>query len=140
MGRDTPLRGRHKDVLSASNGVDGAVAHELSHPLITPPGLISAIGWNGPHVTTAIGFYLVTFAIVGAPGVIAVAGLLSVLQLHSAEALRGRVMSSFQTLMDGFQALGMVLAGALVAPLGLGVMLDVQAGLYVLAATAALRL
>jgi Na+/melibiose symporter-like transporter len=103
-------------------------------------GAVAAIGWNGPHVTTAIGFYLVTFAIVGAPGVIAVAGLLSVLQLHSAEALRGRVMSSFQTLMDGFQALGMVLAGALVAPLGLGVMLDVQAGLYVLAATAALRL
>jgi hypothetical protein len=50
------------------------------------------------------------------------------------------VLSSFQTLMDGFQALGMVLAGALVAPLGLGAMLDVQAGLYVLAAAAALRL
>jgi hypothetical protein len=103
-------------------------------------GAIAAIGWNGPLLTTAIGFYLVTFALVGAPGVVAVAGLLSVLQLHSAEALRGRVLSSFQTLMDGFQALGMVLAGALVAPLGLGAMLDVQAGLYVLAAAAALRL
>jgi hypothetical protein len=72
--------------------------------------------------------------------VIAGAGLLSVLQLHSADALRGRVLASFQSLTDGFQALGMVLAGALVAPLGLGVMLDLQAGPYVLAAAAALRL
>jgi MFS family permease len=103
-------------------------------------GAIAAIGWNGPHVTTALAFYLVTFALVGAPGVIAGAGLLSILQLHSADALRGRVMSSFQSVIDGFQALGMVLAGALVAPLGLGLMLDVQAGLYVLAAAAALRL
>jgi Na+/melibiose symporter-like transporter len=103
-------------------------------------GAIAAAGWNGPLVTTATGFYLVTFAIVGAPGVVAVAGLLSVLQVHSADALRGRVLASFQTLMDGFQALGMVLAGALVAPLGLGLMLDVQAGLYVLAAAIALRL
>lgn len=103
-------------------------------------GAIAAVGWNGPLLTTAAGFYLVAFALVGAPGVVAVAGLMSVLQLHSAEALRGRVMASFQSLMDGFQALGMVLAGALVAPLGLGLMLDVQAGLYVLAAAAALRL
>ena len=103
-------------------------------------GGIAAAGWNGPLLTTATGFYLVTFALVGAPGVVAVAGLLSVLQVHSADALRGRVLASFQTLMDGFQAIGMVLAGALVAPLGLGLMLDVQAGLYVLAAAVALRL
>ena len=103
-------------------------------------GAIAAAGWNGPLLTTATGFYLVTFALVGAPGVVAVAGLLSVLQVHSADALRGRVLASFQTLMDGFQAIGMVLAGALVAPLGLGLMLDVQAGLYVLAAAVALRL
>lgn len=103
-------------------------------------GAAAAVTWNGPHVTTAIAFYLVAFAVVGAPGVVAGAGLLSVLHLHSADALRGRVLGSFQSLFDGFQALGMVLAGALVAPLGLGVMLDVQAGLYVLAAAAALRL
>jgi Na+/melibiose symporter-like transporter len=103
-------------------------------------GVLAAVGWNGPHLTTALGFYLVTFAVIGAPGVIAGAGLLSVLQLHSAEQLRGRVLSSFQSLIDGFQALGMVLAGALVAPLGLAAMLDAQAGLYVLAAAAALRL
>jgi Na+/melibiose symporter-like transporter len=103
-------------------------------------GAIAAVGWNGPHLTTALGFYLVTFAVVGAPGVVAGAGLLSVLQLHSAEALRGRVLSSFQSVVDGFQAIGMVLAGALTSSLGLGVMLDVQAGLYVLAAAAAARL
>ena len=91
-------------------------------------------------MTTALAVYLVTFALVGAPGVIAGAGMLSILQLHSADALRGRVLSSFQTVFDGFQALGMVIAGALVAPLGLGLLLDVQAGLYVLAAAAALRL
>ncbi|MBB5954143.1 MFS family permease [Saccharothrix tamanrassetensis] len=95
--------------------------------------VIAAVGWNGPHVTTAFAFYLVTFALCGAPGVIAGAGMMSVLQLHTSDASRGRVMATFGSLYDGFQALGMVLAGALAVPLGLTVLLDLQAGLYLVA-------
>ncbi|WP_371780064.1 MFS transporter [Streptosporangium subroseum] len=102
-------------------------------------GLISAIGWNGPYVTMAPAFYLVLFAVIGAPGVIAGAGMMSVLQLHTADETRGRVLGSFFSLNDGFQALGMMLAGVLVVPLGLTVMLNVQAGLYALAGLVALR-
>jgi Na+/melibiose symporter-like transporter len=102
-------------------------------------GLISAIGWNGPYVTMAPAFYLVLFAVIGAPGVIAGAGMMSVLQLHTADETRGRVLGSFFSLNDGFQALGMMLAGVLVVPLGLTVMLNVQAGLYAIAGLVALR-
>jgi Na+/melibiose symporter-like transporter len=102
-------------------------------------GLISAIGWNGPYMTMAPAFYLVLFAVIGAPGVIAGAGMMSVLQLHTADETRGRVLGSFFSLNDGFQALGMMLAGVLVVPLGLTVMLNVQAGLYALAGLVALH-
>ncbi|WP_433273154.1 MFS transporter [Actinosynnema sp. CS-041913] len=98
--------------------------------------VIAAVGWNGPYLTTAFGFFLVTFALCGAPGVTAGAGMMSVLQLHTSDAVRGRVLSTFMSLYDGFQALGMVLAGLLAVPLGLTVLLDVQAGLYLAAGLA----
>jgi Na+/melibiose symporter-like transporter len=101
-------------------------------------GALAALAWNGPYVTTAPLFYLVTFAVIGAPGVVAGEGMLSVLQSHTSDATRGRVLSGFFSMVDGFQALGMVLAGALVAPLGLTPMLDLQAGLYLLAGLIAL--
>lgn len=100
-------------------------------------GLIAAVGWNAPWFTTVFGFYAALFAVVGAPGVIAGAGMLSVLQQETADESRGRVLSSFFSLYDGLQALGMVLAA--VVPLGLAGLLDVQAGLYVLAGLLALQ-
>jgi MFS family permease len=100
-------------------------------------GVVTAIGWNGVHLTTAFPFYAAMFVLVGPPGVVAGAGMMSVLQLHTADETRGRVLSSFLTLFGGLQALGMVLAGYLTVPLGL--LLDVQAGLYVLAGLLALQ-
>ncbi|MEU4806836.1 MFS transporter [Actinosynnema sp. NPDC023587] len=94
---------------------------------------VSFVGWNGPHVTTAFTFYLAVFAVCGAPGVISGVGMMSVLQLHTSDATRGRVLATFGSLYDGFQALGMVVAGALTAPLGLTALLDVQAVLYLVA-------
>jgi MFS family permease len=102
-------------------------------------GLLTAVVWNAAYLTTALPVYLVAFAAVGAPGVVIGAGMVSVLQLHTADATRGRVLSSFFSLFDGFQALGMIVAGALVVPFGLPALLDAQAGLYVLAGLLALQ-
>ncbi|NUT96196.1 MAG: MFS transporter [Saccharothrix sp.] len=91
---------------------------------------VAATGWNGVHVTTAFAFYLAVFVVCGAPGVMAGAGMMSVLQLHTSDTVRGRVLATFGSLYDGFQALGMVLAGALTTPLGLTALLNTQAALY----------
>ncbi|MFD1151015.1 MFS transporter [Saccharothrix hoggarensis] len=101
-------------------------------------GVVSALGWNGPWLTTALVFYLAAFALVGLPGVIAGAGLMSVLQLHSGDDVRGRVMATFLSLYDAGQALGMVLAGVLTPVLGLSALLNAQAGLHLVAGVVAL--
>jgi MFS family permease len=103
-------------------------------------GVIAAVGWNAPHLTTALVFYLAVFAVIGLPGVIAGAGMMSVLQLHTVDEVRGRVLATFVSLYDGGQALGMVLAGVLTPVLGLSVLLNVQAGLYLVAGALALAL
>ena len=84
-------------------------------------------------------YYLALFALAGAPGVIATAAMFSILQQHAAPSARGRVLSSFGSLVDAFTALGMVLAGALAATLGLTAMLNAQAALYGLAGLLWLR-
>nr|WP_238598695.1 hypothetical protein [Saccharothrix sp. ALI-22-I] len=96
-------------------------------------GVVAALGWNGPYVTTAMVFYVAAFVVVGVPGVIAGAGMMSVLQLHTADEVRGRVIATFVSLSDGGQALGMVLAGVLTPVLGLSVLLNAQAALYLAA-------
>ena len=99
---------------------------------------IAALTWNGPHLTTALVFYLAAFAAVGVPGVIAGAAMMSVLQLHAPDEVRGRVMATFVSLYDGGQGLGMVLAGTLTPTLGLPLLLNAQAALYLLAGVLAL--
>ncbi|WP_033441428.1 MFS transporter [Saccharothrix sp. NRRL B-16314] len=101
-------------------------------------GVVAAVGWNAPHLTTAPAFYLAVFAVVGVPGVLAGAGMMSALQLHTVDEVRGRVLATFGSLYDGGQALGMVLAGVLTPMLGLSALLNVQAGLYVMAGALAL--
>jgi MFS family permease len=95
--------------------------------------VLAALTWNGPHVTTALGWYVLLFAAMGAPGLVGISALLTVLQEHTADEVRGRVMSSAFTLFDALQAAGMLLGGALVAPFGLIAVLDAQAGFYLLA-------
>lgn len=93
-------------------------------------GAVAATAWNGVHLTTVFAFYLGVFALCGAPGVVAGAGTMSVLQLHTPDAVRGRVLATFLSLYDAFQALGMVLAGVLAVHLGLTTLLNTQAALY----------
>lgn len=95
--------------------------------------VVAAVGWNGPHLTTALGFYLGVFVVVGAPGVLVGVGMTSVLQLSTTDEVRGRVMATFLGLFDACQGVGMVLAGALTPVLGLSALLNAQAGLYLAA-------
>ncbi|QQQ80491.1 MFS transporter [Saccharothrix sp. 6-C] len=121
----------------------GALARRLEPGRLLGASLVgfaavAALGWNGPHVTTALVFYLAAFVVVGVPGVVAGAGMMSVLQLHAPDEVRGRVMATFVSLYDGGQALGMVLAGALTPVLGLSALLNAQAALYLAAGVLAL--
>ncbi|WIX76140.1 MFS transporter [Amycolatopsis carbonis] len=96
-------------------------------------GLVSALIWNAAALTTALGVYVGLFAAAGGPAVVAGAGLLAHVQSVAAPERAGRVLSTVFAVVAAGQALGSLLAGALVAGTGPAVLLDVQAGVYVVA-------
>lgn len=103
-------------------------------------GIVSLVTWNAPAITTAFGVYVGLFVAAGVPGIAALTGLLTLLQQHSPQAARGRVMSTFFAVYSGLMAAGMLLAGAVGTGTGLTVALQVQAALYLAAAALAHRL
>nr|WP_264086380.1 MFS transporter [Amycolatopsis lexingtonensis] len=96
-------------------------------------GVLSAVIWNLSPVTTALGVYVGLFVLVGAPGVVVGAGVLSEIQSVVAPERAGRVLSTTFAVMATFTTVGALLAGTLVSVTGPAVLLDVQAGVYVLA-------
>jgi len=96
-------------------------------------GLVSAAIWNLASVTTALGLYVGLFVVVGAPGVVVGAGVLSEIQRAVAPERAGRVLSTTFAVVATFTTAGALLAGTLVAATGPAVLLNVQAGVYVLA-------
>ncbi|WP_328454994.1 MFS transporter [Amycolatopsis sp. NBC_00438] len=96
-------------------------------------GLLSAVIWNLALATTALGVYVGLFVLVGAPGVVLGAGVLSEIQSAAPPERAGRVLSTTFAVMATFGTVGALLAGALVATTGPAVLLNVQAGVYVLA-------
>jgi len=97
--------------------------------------LIEAAIWNAPAASTALPLYLVLFAVVGAPGIVVMSGLMSVLLSATPENFRGRVASTHAGVFGVLQVAGMLLAGLLVEPVGLLPVLNAQVA--VLAAGAA---
>ncbi|MFC3454260.1 MFS transporter [Amycolatopsis speibonae] len=97
-------------------------------------GLLSAVIWNLPALTASLGVFIGLFGLVGAPGVLAGSGLLSLVQTTVSPERSGRVLSTVFAGTAGFTALGALLAGGLVTVLGTGVLLNVQAGLHVASA------
>src|SRR5262249_24503435 len=89
--------------------------------------------WNLPPLTTAAGVYVLLFVVAGAPGVVMEAGLVSFLQLAGPEHQRGRVFGALTLADNAGQAVGMVAAGLLTAPLGLMGLLNAQGCLYLAA-------
>jgi MFS family permease len=102
-------------------------------------GAISLLVWNLPALTTAPAVYAVLFAVVGAPGVVMSTGLISFLQRAGDGAEHGRMFGAFGMADSAGQAVGMICAGVLTAPLGLGAILDVQAGIYLVTGFLAVR-
>jgi hypothetical protein len=96
-------------------------------------GLVSAVIWNLYLVTTALGLYVGLFVLVGAPGVAAGAGVLSEIQSAVAPERAGRVLSTTFAAVATFTTVGALLAGTLVATTGPALLLNLQAGVYVLA-------
>ncbi|MGW7539099.1 MFS transporter [Amycolatopsis sp. NPDC054798] len=94
-------------------------------------GLMSVAIWNLPGATTMLGVYVGLFMAVGAPAVVAGAGLLSHVQAETGPDRAGRVLSTVYALMAAGTAAGSLLAGALVAVTGPTVLLNVQAALHV---------
>lgn len=101
-------------------------------------GLVDLAIWNGPSLTTQQGLYVGLFIAAGIPGIAAVTGLASLVQANTPDQFRGRIFSAYFTVSDGFQALGMLLAGLLADPIGLLPVLNGQAALYLLAGLLAL--
>jgi MFS family permease len=96
-------------------------------------GLISLLVWNLPHLTTSSGVYMLLFVIVGAPGVVMITGMISYLQMAVGDRRRGRVFGAFTLAGNAGQAVGIVAAGLLTAPLGLMAILESQGCIYLLA-------
>ncbi|QKV72591.1 MFS transporter [Amycolatopsis sp. Hca4] len=96
-------------------------------------GLVSAVIWNLAFVTTAMGVYAGLFVVAGAPGVIVGAGVLSEIQSAVAPERAGRVLSTTFAAVATCTTAGALLAGALVVTTGAAALLNVQAGIYLLA-------
>lgn len=101
-------------------------------------GLCSALIYNLPHVTIVFWLYVVLFALVGAPAVVAGSAALTAVQLRVSDDQAGRVLAAVFAGMAGLQTVGALVAGFLVGTVGLDVLLDVQAGMLVAAGVAAL--
>jgi MFS family permease len=102
-------------------------------------GLLDLAVWNAPTLTTAVPVYIALFIAVGAPGVVMETGLISLLQVSSAPAERGRVFGALTFVSSAGQAVGMLAAGILAGPIGLMPMLNAQGCLYLAAGLLAMR-
>jgi hypothetical protein len=96
-------------------------------------GTIDLVIWNAPALTNAVAVYAGLFILAGVPGVALETGLISELQLASPDGARGRVFAALGFAEGAGQAIGMVGAGLVTAPLGLMVLLNAQGLLYLAA-------
>jgi MFS family permease len=101
-------------------------------------GVGSALIWNLPALTTVFWLYVVLFAVVGAPAVVSASAALTAVQLRVSDEQAGRVLAAVFAGIAGLTTVGTLAAGFLVDVAGLPVLLDVQAGLLVVAGAAAL--
>jgi MFS family permease len=123
----------------------GWLARRLGAAVLVGAGLgvfalIDAAIWNGPAATTALPLYVALFAAAGAPAIVIMSGLTSVLLSATPEDFRGRVVSTHAGVFAVLQAAGMLLAGLLVEPVGLLPLLNAQVAVLALGAVVAVLL
>jgi MFS family permease len=93
-------------------------------------GAFALLTWNLPGLTTFEPVYVALFIAVGAPAIAMTSGLISTLQHATADGERGRVFAAFGLASTAGQALGILAAGVLGDRLGVVLLLNVQAALY----------
>ncbi len=93
-------------------------------------GALALLTWNLPGLTTFEPVYVALFVAVGAPAIAMTSGLISTLQHATADGERGRVFAAFGLASAAGQALGILAAGVLGDRLGVVLLLNVQAALY----------
>jgi MFS family permease len=96
-------------------------------------GLLAAVIWNAPQLTTALPLYIGLFILVGVPGVAMLTGMLSTLQETVPDGGRGKAIAVFIAVFEGSSGVGMLAAGLLGERVGTVILLDIQAALYALA-------
>ena len=96
-------------------------------------GIVDLTIWNGALVTRSEAVYVALFVCAGAPGVIMETAGISILQRACDDGERGRVFAALGLAENAGQALGIVAAGVLTAPLGLMALLNAQGTLYLAA-------
>lgn len=118
--------------------VQGSSPRTLTAASVLAFGVISLVTWNLPALTTGIGWYVVLFAAVGAPGVVMLAGLISVFQQESEPRQRGAVFAAVGLVSAAGQSVGIFLGALSDTTIGLLPLLQVQGCLYLLGGLIAL--
>ncbi len=94
-------------------------------------GAVSLVFWNAAGWTTAIGVFVILFALSGLPGAALHVGLFTVVQTTSPPGTLGRVAGVLMASEAIGASIGSILAGVLVDHVALVPLLDAQAGVYV---------
>jgi MFS family permease len=95
-------------------------------------GGMALLFWNAPVISTAIWVYILLFALSGIPGSAMQVGMMTGIQTWSPPDVLGRVVGVLGASEAAGNAFGSLLVGVLVDRVDLTVLLDVQAGIYVL--------
>lgn len=111
----------------------GASARTLTIASLFAFGLLSLLIWNLPLLTTDLLPYVILFAVVGAPGVVMIAGLISSLQQESDPAHRGAVFAAVGLITALGQGAGILLGGLADGAIGLVPLLELQGCFYLVA-------
>jgi MFS family permease len=102
--------------------------------------LVTAVTWNLSFATHSIAVYAVLFAVMGAPAMLAGAGLTSLMQRAGDSAHHGSAFAALGLGQAAGQAVGLLSGGFLQNSIGTLPLLQVQAGAHAAAAVLALIL
>lgn len=103
-------------------------------------GAISLLTWNLSGVTTMLWVYVTLFIVVGIPAVATMSGTITLVQRVTPPDVLGRVIASVTTLGGAAQGAGLLVAGLLAERLDVVVILNGQAGVYLLCGVLGLAL
>jgi MFS family permease len=99
-------------------------------------GLVDVVIFNTPRITSALAPQLVLFVLVGIPGAIGLAAMMTLLQSAVGDSLRGRVFAAVGVVESGAALVGTALAASLADRFGVFTVLTAQGLGYVVAGLA----